>query len=81
MARDRDRKERAAGVPAITPGAARDNKSDSAAPGDGSVTIPLGRNDHTRDRGDRSAALEGDKMQAVVGGGPVKEHEYADKGS
>ena len=55
----------------------------SLRPGDGEndqgrVVIPLGRDDHQGNRPERNVALEGDKMQRRVGGGEVREHEYAD---
>ena len=40
------------------------------APGSGKVSIPLGGRDN------RSAAHHADQMQAWVGGGVQKEHEY-----
>ena len=55
----------------------------SLRPGDGEndqgrVVIPLGRDDHQGNRPNRNVALEGDKLQSFIGGGPVQEHEYRD---
>ena len=50
----------------------------SDAPGDGTVTVPLGRKDQHGTRSDRSAAAWGDVNQRLVGGGEIKEHEYRD---
>ena len=46
--------------------------------GDGTVTVPLGRDAHHGNRPERNVALEGDTMQRFVGGGSPKEHEYRD---
>ena len=50
----------------------------SDAPGDGTVTVPLGRRDQHGSRPGRNAAVWGDVMQRRVGGGEIKEHEYRD---
>ncbi len=68
MARERDRESNA------VPG----GSFPGDAPGDGKVTIPLGRRDHHGTRPERNAALHGDVMQRLCGGGEVKEHEYRD---